>query len=100
MIFNEEDKANLKRRIRWFLITMITFVINALLICFWALIQFLVYKYVLKEYQLYDIDKAVLVSLQKVFGIATVIPVFMFIVSDLLIIGIQCLNAIKKSWKK
>ena len=95
MLIKKNDKISIKRRISWSCVSLVTLFLDGLYIGFWALIQYLFNHYVWNKNLFSGIDKNVLLTLRYIFAVATVVPVFVFITSDIIVIIKQAIELIK-----
>jgi len=83
----------IRNKMQWVITTIISIILDALLMCAWIGVQYVVGIYFVNKLILHGIDHHVRILFQFLFAIFTAVPVCIYLFTDLIVI---C----KRSWKR
>jgi len=101
-MISPEDNSRWKelgRQIQIFIQWSISSAIDAAFLALWVFFQWLLDVKIIQEYKISNIDLWVLLSFQIIFAISTVIPVMIFIYTDIRIMFIRAKRRIQQEIK-
>jgi len=86
----------MRDKIKWAAAAIMSIIIDAVIICVWVGVQYGIHNYIIKPFVLAFVDWLVLTVLQYLFAIATVVPVVIHVVTDMIITYRQALIYLNK----
>ncbi|MEN6373394.1 MAG: hypothetical protein ABFD75_01265 [Smithella sp.] len=95
-MLNNFYKDNIIDRVQWTLVVLASIIIDAILLSAWIGAQYIVETYVITPLTLKDIDSLTLLIFKYIFAIATLAPVTVYVISDIIVIIKQAILKIKE----